>query len=41
MITGEGLKTLDACARALEMDEIEPTVASFEAGAAAAAPAAA
>ena len=31
MITGEGLKTLDAVRGSFETHEIEPTVASFEA----------
>jgi threonine synthase len=34
VITGEGLKTLDAVRGTFESIEIEPTVASFEAGAA-------
>jgi threonine synthase len=32
VITGEGLKTLDAVRGSFEMDTIEPTVAGFEAG---------
>ena len=36
VITGEGLKTLDATRDGFRMSEIEPTVAAFEAGAEAA-----
>jgi threonine synthase len=32
IITGEGLKTLDAVREGFEISEIEPTVAAFEAG---------
>jgi threonine synthase len=32
IITGEGLKTLDAVREGFELTEIEPTLASFEAG---------
>ena len=32
IITGEGLKTLDAVREGFEIDEIEPSLASFEAG---------
>jgi len=33
VITGEGLKTLDATREGFRMSEIEPTVEAFEAGA--------
>ncbi len=41
VITGEGLKTLDATRAGFRMSEIEPTIASFESEVAAAAPVAA
>jgi threonine synthase len=41
VITGEGLKTLDTTRESFRMTEIDPTIASFEASAEVAAPAAA